>query len=262
MADLDIYGDNVITGSKEDAEKALQGRDVQITASNTQTINLKTEDGIGEVNSQQEEQNKTDTETTQTNEETLSPEQQLETEIKNQVQAEQDLKKDLETKGIDFSVIAAEYESNGTLSSETLAKLEKAGYPKSVVDAYIAGLEAIAARFESQVLEYAGGKEAFNQLANFIRSMGDDYVNAFNKTIESGDLTQIRIAIQGFKAQMAAKYGTNNRTILGKAGSTTSVQGFTSRSEMVKAMSDPRYLRDPQYTKEVQEKVMKSTFIR
>lgn len=257
MADTEnIYGDNAITGSKEDAEKALEGRDVQITTTNTQSVNLKTEDGVGADDTKQEEPK------TEDKEPEATPEQQLENDIKTQMQAEKDVITDLQGKGVDFNAIANEYETNGTLSDATLAQLEKAGYPKSVVDAYIAGMEATAARFEAQVYEYAGGKDAFYQMTQFVQGMGNEYVNAFNKVIETGDLTQIRIAIQGFKSQMAAKYGTTNRSIMGKGNYGQATQGFTSRQEMVKAMSDPRYLRDPQYTKEVQEKTMRSTFMR
>lgn len=263
MADTEnLYGDNAIVGNKEDAEKALDGRDVQITTTNTQTVNLKTEDGDGSTPEDTPKDDTKDGDNKQPDEAEVTPEKQLETDIKTQMQAEEDAKKDLAAKGVDFNAIAAEYESNGALSAETLAKLDKAGYPKSVVDAYIAGMEATAARFEAQVYEYAGGRESFQQMTQFVQGLGDEYVNAFNKVIETGDMTQIRIAIQGFKAQMTAKYGTNNRTIMGKGNTATGVQGFTSREEMVKAMSDPRYLRDPGYTREVQEKTMKSTFMR
>lgn len=263
MADTEnLYGENAIVGNKEDAEKALDGRDVKITTTNTQTVNLKTEGGDGTVTDETPKDDTKDGDNKQPDEAEVTPEKQLETDIKTQIQAEEDAKKDLAAKGVDFNAIAAEYESNGALSAETLAKLDKAGYPKSVVDAYIAGMEATAARFEAQVYEYAGGREAFQQMTQFVQGLGNEYVNAFNKVIETGDMTQIRIAIQGFKAQMASKYGTANRTIMGKGNTATGVQGFTSREEMVKAMSDPRYLRDPGYTREVQEKTMKSTFMR
>jgi hypothetical protein len=257
-----IYGSNAVTSNPEEAAKILEGRDVQITTSNTQTFTTKTEDGQTGTETTPKDDTTGDQGNQQadTQKQESTPEQQLATDIQTQIKAEEDAKKDLAAKGVDFNAIAAEYESNGTLSADTLGKLEKAGYPKSVVDAYIAGMEATAARFESQVYDYAGGKEAFQQMTQFVQGLGNEYVNAFNKVIETGDLTQIRIAIQGFKSQMAAKYGTTNRTIMGNSTSTKTAQGFTSRSEMVKAMSDPRYLRDPQYTKEVRAKTALTNF--
>lgn len=258
MADTEnLYGDNAIVGNKDDASKVLEGRDVEIKTTNTQTVTV-----------EQEDQTDNTTETSENKQENngtpeVTPEQKLEGDIQTQLKAEQDARKDLESRGIDFNSLASEYETNGTLSPESFAALEKAGYPKSVVDAYIAGMEATAARFESQVYEYAGGRDAFMQMTQFVQGMGNEYVNAFNKVIETGDLTQIRVAINGFKSQMTTKYGTNNRTIMGRSSDNTpSVQGFSSRSEMVKAMSDPRYLRDPGYTKEVQDKTIRSTFMR
>lgn len=249
--DDSLYGKDVIIGSMEDA---LRGRDVEIKTTNTNTVSLKGEGtGEGEMTPQALNDKQPDE---------PNPEKQLENDIQTQIKAEEDVKKDLAAKGVDFDAVAKEFEATGTLGEETLAKLEKAGYPRSVVDAYIAGMAATAARFEQQVYEYAGGKEDFQQMANFIQSLGNEYVNAFNKVIETGDLTQIRIAINGFKAQMTAKYGTANRSLLGRGATSAPVQGFVSRAEMVKAMSDPRYLRDPQYTREVQEKTMLSSFIR
>ena len=258
MADTEnLYGDNAIVGNKEDA---LAGRDVEIKTTNTQTVTM-SQEGDEQQTTQTQEQNQEQTQE-QTQEPEVNPEQQLEKDLQTQMQADKDVRADLTAKGVDFNAIAAEYENNGGLSPETFAKLEQAGYPKSAVDAYIAGMDATAARFEAQVYDYAGGKEEFHRMADFVRGMGDQYVNAFNKVIDTGDLTQIRIAIEGFRSQMESKFGTSNRTVMGNGRPTPAVQGFTSRDEMVKAMSDPRYLRDPAYTKEVQNKTIRSTFIR
>lgn len=251
-----LYGDKAIIGSKEDATQALDGRDVQIKTSNTQTVTLKPEEETQHTNNDPaDETQETDQEQDQT------PEQKLEKDIKAQMQAEQDAKKDLEAKGIQWDHLAQEYEATGTLSASSLADLEKAGYPRSVVDAYVKGMEATALQFENQVMEYAGGKEHFQQITGFIKSLGTPYINAFNTAIQSGDLTQIRVTLEGFKAQMAQKYGTNNRTILGKGYAQTGIKGFESKDEMTKAMSDKRYGRDPKYTKEIETKTARSKFL-
>ena len=255
-----IYGANAITGTKEDA---LAGRDVQIMTSNTQKISLTPENtdatqvDQNKPQDQQQDPNKTPEANPQ-----VTPEAALATEIQQAKQANTDVQKELTAKGIDFDGLTQEYETSGSLSAESIAKLEAAGYPKSAVQAYIAGMEATSVKFENTVYEYAGGRQEYAKMAEFITGLGQGYVQAFDKTVETGDLTHIQMAIQGIKSQMALKYGTNNRTIMGGSGNTASAQGFTDKSEMTKAMSDPRYGRNKSYTEEVQTKVIRSTFLR
>ena len=251
MEEENIYGANAVTGSKEDA-KALEGRDVEIKTTNTQTVVMKPDD---------QPQDTQEGEGDKPQEEEETPEQKLAKDVQGQIQAEEDAKKDLEAKGVQWEKLSDEYESTGVLSAESLAALEKAGYPKSVVDAYIKGMEATATQFENQVMGYAGGKEQFQQVTGFIQSQGTAYVNAFNSAIQSGDLTQIKITIEGFKAQMTQKYGTSNRTIMGKGNVQTGTKGYGSKAEMTQAMSDSRYGRDPAYTKEVEMKTARSRFL-
>ena len=82
---------------------------------------------------------------------------------------------------------------------------------------------------------------------------------AFNEIIEKSDLNVVSSYIAGIKAQMQAQHGTDNPT-LGGAESTGKAAGFADAAEMVKAMSDPRYGRDPKYMQEVERKVAASKF--
>lgn len=250
-----LYGPGAITGSKEDANP-VAGRDVEIKTSNTTTINMQTEAPTTEQPTATEEA------ADPTSGDVATPEAKLEADLKNIKSAEADAKADLKSKGIDFDAVAAEYESNGGLTAETIQKLSDAGYPKSVIDAYVAGMEATAARFEQQVYDYAGGKQQYERMAQFVASQGQGMVDTFNRVLASGDLMQIQLAMQGFQAKMGQKYGTAGRTVMGSNSNTTGVFGYQNKAEMVAAMGDPRYGRDPAYTREVQNKTMKATFLR
>lgn len=177
-------------------------------------------------------------------------------------QVESDLKNDLESKGVDFSAIEKEYAENESLSKETLEQLEKAGYPKSVIDNYIKGLEADTQAFVQEVLGYAGGEDGYKQLASFIQSKGQQEIDNYQRIIATGDLHIIKMAIKGYQSELKATYGTTNTTYLGgSAGVTGNNAGFTSRGEMVEAMQDKRYGRDKAYTRSVENKVKNSTGI-
>lgn len=253
----ELYGANAVTGSAEDAEKALEGREVEITTGDTQKVT------VGEKTAEPKAHEAKPNEEVKDGEQPPNEEQAMQEDINGYQTAEADLRNDLNSKGLDFDQIQTEFENNGELSQNTLDALDKAGYPKSVVDAYISGLEATVDRFVSAVHSMAGGEAEFNKLAEFIKSEGKGAIETFNKTLETGDLGQLRAVMDGFRSRMVSKRGTSNRSLLGGGGSTGNVvTGFATKDEMVAAMSDKRYARDPVYTNEVQNKVMHSNFLK
>ena len=185
---------------------------------------------------------------------------EIEEGVKEQQKAEQDVKADLETKGVDYDALVKEYEDNGKLSEESMKALKGAGYPETVVNAFIKGFEAQVNEFTNAVYKIAGGEAEYGRLCEFIKGLGEADVQAFNETINSGSLTQLAALINGYKAQMTTKYGTSNRSILGGANA-VEAQGFNSKDAMIKAMNDPRYGNDMAYTEKVQRMTMQSTFL-
>ena len=194
-------------------------------------------------------------------EKTLEAEiKEVEDGVKEQQKAEQDVKADLATKGVDYDALVKEYEDNGKLSEESMKALKGAGYPETVVNAFIKGFEAQVNEFTNAVYKMAGGEAEYGKLCNLIKGLGEADVQAFNETINSGSLTQLAALINGYKAQMTTKYGTSNRSILGGANA-VEAQGFNSKDAMIKAMNDPRYGNDMAYTEKVQRMTMQSTFL-
>lgn len=259
------YGENAVTGSAEDV---LKDRDVSITTTDTQKVTIPTEEDVDDKGESDKDDNK-DTEDKQTedkadkkDEDTAeSEDSELQTEVNKVTDAANDLRKDLTTKGIDFDAIAEEFSNNGDFTPETRAALEKAGYPQTVVDAFLSGLQATADKIVTTIFSYCGGEDEYNKMAQYIKAQGEDTVAQFNRVLESGDVEQMKLAIDGFKARMGARTGVAGRSVLGGNGTGGNAQkGFSSKSDMVKAMSDPRYGRDPSYTKDIQKKTMNSSF--
>lgn len=256
------YGENAVTGSAEDV---LKDRDVSITTTDTQKVTIPTEEDVDDKGDDDKDDNK-DTEDKDGKEEkeddaAESEDSELQTEVTKITDAANDLRKDLTSKGIDFDAIAEEFSNNGDFTPETRAELAKAGYPQTVVDAFLSGLQATAEKIVNTVYSYCGGEDEYNKMAQFIKAQGEDTVTQFNRVIESGDLGQMKLAIDGFKARMGARTGVAGRSVLGGNGTGGNAQkGFSSKSDMVKAMSDPRYGRDPSYTKDIQKKTMNSSF--
>lgn len=227
---------------------------------NTQ-IEIQTETTKSEVSQQTTEQQQQQA----TNNQQATDNQQTSDDniIERRKQVEQDLAQDLERRGVNFDNIAQELEATGTLSTETLKKLEDAGYPKSVVDNYIQGMEADADRFVSAIISKAGGEESLAQIQDYVaNNYTDQQIQALNDTIMGGNMAQIELMLAGIRSQMGNVNGTFGRTLVGSTGGGNSDTngGFSSKQEMMKAMNDPRYGRDRQYTLEVEQKVQRATF--
>lgn len=179
-----------------------------------------------------------------------------------QQQATEELQKDLAERNVDFKSLEEEYTKNGQLSSASLEALANAGYPKEVVDAYISGVEATQEKFYNAVVGFAGGEDEYRQVAQFVSSQGDKAVQDFNDTINTGNLGVINMVIQGVKANMKAVNGTTNQTILGQStgGTANNTNAYLSKQQMLDAMNDPRYDKDPIYRKQVEQKIINSNF--
>ena len=205
--------------------------------------------------------NDTDTPESTPKEETQETTTEVETPVEDnpvetQKETEKVIKEELETKGLSFDEFAEEYQTTGTLSPESINKLEQAGYPKAMVDAYIAGLEAQSSKFVNTVKGYADGK--WDNIVELVKTQGQEAIDGFNATLNTGNLSQIKLMINGLLAQHKTQFGTSNPLVTGMPTATTSQSGFTSKQEMVTAMADKRYGRDMSYTREVQTKVKMS----
>lgn len=168
-------------------------------------------------------------------------------------------KTELEGKGIDYAALEAEYNEKGELSKDSYKLLEEKGYPKALVEAAIAGWQAKADAFANKIIEDAGGINEYERIKNFVQSQGKGAVNAFNAIVNKDDLSVVSAYIAGVKAQMVAQHGTANPT-LGGSGNVGKSKGYADANEMIKAMSDPRYGKDPNYMQEVERKVAASKF--
>lgn len=198
--------------------------------------------------------------TTETATETTAQEETKHAEVN--VETEEAVKQTLTEKGLDFDALAREYEESGSLSDDTMKKLEEAGFPKPMVDMYIAGLEAKAEAFTQAVYNVAGGKDKFDTLSQYLQQQPKETIEAFNKVLMTGDIGQIGLVVQGVQAQMKTKYGTTNPTIMSGQTGVSGKEGFKTKTEMVEAMKDPRYQKDVAYTQEVYERIKKATYKR
>ena len=171
-------------------------------------------------------------------------------------QTQEEAKKAVEAGGLDFNALEAEY-LDGGLSDDSYSKLEAVGIPRDVVDAYIAGQEAVAAQIRDEVVSEVGGEEAYGEMIAWAsQNLSPAEIAAYDNAVDSGDMDVIKLAVEGLKARFERSVGSEPRLLSG--GVTNSSEGFRSVEEMKTAMRDPRYRTDPAYRSDVERRVASS----
>jgi hypothetical protein len=156
---------------------------------------------------------------------------------------------------VNTEAMAEEFAKDGKLSEASYEALAKAGFGKDVVDAYIAGQEALAAQRDAQGYELAGGQEKYTAMAQWaVANLPQAERDAFNDAV-SGSPAQMKQAILGLKAQYEAAMGSDPKLVKGSNGSNAGQGAFASRQQVTEAMRDPRYRADPAYRAEVERRI-------
>ena len=163
-----------------------------------------------------------------------------------------------------------EYYDNGNkLSEETMAKFSEMS-SADLLQAYIEinannpqqAEEAQAADITeaqiSDIKKSAGGDQVYANVVNWAKdNLDQSQVNAFDEVVNTGSVAAIKLAVAGLKAQYDNANGVEGRMVTGKAP-TNSGDIYRSQAELVAAMNDPRYDRDPAYRQDVIEKLDRS----
>ena len=161
------------------------------------------------------------------------------------------------------------YANEGQLSQETMDRFSEMS-SKDLVEAYMAIQENDPDAANAQpsadltdaemntVYNSAGGEAEYNRLTDWASAnLAERKLDAFNSIVDKGDATAIQIAVAGLRAEYEAQEGYEGRMLTGKAAR-SSGDVFRSQAELVAAMNDPRYERDPAYQQDVYDKLERS----
>ena len=150
----------------------------------------------------------------------------------------------------------SEYAELGTLSEDTYKSLADAGIPETMVNAYIAGQEAITQNTIGAMHEIAGGEQGYNDMINWAQdTLSEGDIEAFNESLTNSNTSNF--AINGLYARYSAEKGP---TLVKGSTTNTPAGGFSSKQEMVSEMASPQYKRDPAFRAEIQRRVAISNF--
>ena len=178
----------------------------------------------------------------------------------------------MEKAGLDPWAISKEFHDNqGEYTPEMVKQLTDAGFSEGAVKSYFAGRaaqegytssEPVQDISEGQIGEIqtaVGGKETYaNMISWASQNLTESAAEAFDATMSTGSLDQIRLAVAGLQAQYENATGYDGEMLTGKAAKSSSGDTFRSQAELVRAMGDPRYDSDPAYRQDVIEKLDRS----
>jgi len=163
-----------------------------------------------------------------------------------------------------------EYAKSGELTSDTLAKfneMSSADLVKAYMEVQAANPdtdspvdtgEDISTATVNEVKNYAGGEQAYQQIVDWASSnLDQNSIDAFDSIVGSGSVEAIKLAVNGLKAQYETANGYEGKMYTGKSPTNTK-DVYRSQAELVAAMSDKRYDKDPAYRQDVIEKLERS----
>lgn len=170
-----------------------------------------------------------------------------------------------------MKAFSAEIQKDGKLSETSYESLVKAGYPKTVVDAYLKGMtseqssrravqEARIADAEIvSITESIGGKSVLAEMQAWAKaSMSEVDLKTYNEAVSSRDASKVRLAVAGLHHTFTQAHGHTPNYLPGGKPDQDRGDGYESSKDITKAINDPRYATSAAYREEVAAKLGRS----
>ena len=156
------------------------------------------------------------------------------------------------------------YANDGQISNELLQQLGELD-SNELISAYISmqgqqqsEVSDLSDAEINQIKSIAGGDEGYNQLTQWASAnLDSSIIEAFDSLVDSGNARMVQLAVAGLRAEFERNNGFEGEMLTGKAAQ-PQVDVFRSQAEVVQAMQDPRYDRDPAYRQDVFAKLERS----
>ena len=161
------------------------------------------------------------------------------------------------------------YANDRNLSPETMDKFKSLS-SEELLNAFVEyrkhaeseeGAEIANDLSESQinsVKDSVGGDEAYTNIVRWASTNLDTQsIEAFDTIMSEGNIGAIQLAVNGLKSQYEQANGYEGKMYTGKAPTSTK-DTFRSQAELVAAMNDKRYDKDPAYRQDVIAKLDRS----
>ena len=150
-------------------------------------------------------------------------------------------------------------------TKETLSKLEDMK-PQDIAQMYLdyrsEAKEPEGQQFTeeniSDLKDIAGGDEGYTEMMGWAKSnLKEAEVNMYDQVMDQGNPLAAFFAVQALKYRFDDAKGVDGEMLQGKAPKSTG-DVFKSQAQVVKAMSDPQYDKDPAYRQAIYDKLERS----
>ena len=164
-----------------------------------------------------------------------------------------------------------EITTQGKLSDTSYSELDALGYPKAVVDVYVAGLMKDVA--VQDAIEYT--RQADAQIADVKASIGGEAVlqdmlqwakvnlsdpdkKVYDAAVNSGDAARMKMAVNGLHSRFISQHGREPQYVNvggNRLPGASAAEPFNNSAEVAAAMAKPQYKTDANYRAQVAERL-------
>ena len=191
-------------------------------------------------------------------------------EVQEEEQDTED-KNETEEDAPDFSFLDTLYEESNSgkeYNKETMDKLSKMS-SKELADMHLSWVKDASTKYiprppdfteqdAADLKNVVGGEANYNNMIQWAnQNLSEQEINMFDSVMERGDPASAFFAINSLAYKYNDTIGREGQMITGTAPKTDG-SSFRSQAEVVKAMRDPRYDRDPAYRQDIQDKLSRS----
>jgi len=157
-----------------------------------------------------------------------------------------------------FTKFSEEFSDKGELTDDSFKELETMGYPKEMVEAYIRGTQQGSDADVSAVMDVAGGTDGYKDLTEWAsENVQEAELKLYNQMVETGT-DNAKMAVEWLMSKREGAEGVEPNLLSGKSKGSPKDE-YRSTAEVVAAMKDTRYGKDTAYTKDVEEKLGRSS---
>ena len=119
---------------------------------------------------------------------------------------------------------------------------------------YMMNDEAIAV-----LMQTAGGQEQYDQMIGWATdNFSQQEIDMYDHVMDSGDAAAAMFAVQALKNAYRESTGRDGELLTGSSAPPDPSNNFRSQAEVMEAMNDPRYDKDPAYRQDVFDKLDRS----
>ena len=118
--------------------------------------------------------------------------------------------------------------------------------------------EGLSEEQAEMLMDMVGGDKAYKSMLDWAaQNFSKEEIEMYDGVMSSGNANAIYYAIQALQARFNDSVGSDGQTLTGRGAADTD-DSFKSQAELVAAMSDPRYDRDPAYRADLMRRLENS----